>query len=225
MLTPFVDSPVSEVILPKLQICFFPARNDTSYKIKKGETMDKFGTLVIAMSMVLGCVTAQASDLATKTYLKFVDKNGGILLPRDDYRRDWAHLGSWVVEESKAPGYGFHDVYAQPEAVTAYRKTGKFPDGTVLIKEIRAVQAGTMTSGKALWAGSPNIWFVMIKDDKRRFAGNPHWAEGWGWALYEVKDPKVNVSKGFKETCMGCHVPAKKTDWVFIEGYPTLNKH
>jgi hypothetical protein len=49
-----------------------------------------------------------------------------------------------------------------------------------------------------------------------------HWGEGCGWALYEAKAPATNVSKSFEETCKGCHVPAQQNDWVFVEGYPTL---
>lgn len=51
------------------------------------------------------------------------------------------HLGSWIVRDEKAPGYGFHDVYTDAKSVAAYRKTGSFPDGTVLVKEIRSVRS------------------------------------------------------------------------------------
>ncbi len=169
---------------------------------------------------------AQAESLSQNTYRQLVDQAGNIRLP-ESYRQDWTHLGSWLVAEPKAPGHGFHDVYAQPEAVKAYRQSGKFPDGSVLVKEVRQVKSGPQTTGEAQWAGAPVIWFVMVKDSSGRFKGNPHWAQGWGWALYEAKDPKNparNVSKGFTETCMGCHTPAQKTDWVFVDGYPTLGK-
>ncbi|MDP3777578.1 MAG: cytochrome C [Methylotenera sp.] len=162
-------------------------------------------------------------DLLNNTFGTIVDQKGNISLPKD-YRLNWNHMGSWVVLDAGAPGHGFHDVYAQKEAVNAYRKTGKFPDGSILVKEVRKVESGEQTTGKAHWAGSTNIWFVMVKDNKGRFPGNAHWQEGWGWALYDAKDPSRNVSKSFKETCMGCHTPAKRTDWVFINGYPTLKR-
>ncbi len=28
----------------------------------------------------------------------------------------------------------------------------------------------------------------------------------------------------FQKDCIGCHVPAKNTGWVYIQGYPTLRK-
>lgn len=168
-------------------------------------------------------LSPQELNLATETFSRWVDASGNIKLP-ENYRQDWGHAGSWIVADPKAPGHGFHDVYIQKQAAKTYRDTGKFPDGTVLVKEVRKVEAGAQTTGHAQWAGEPNVWFVMIKDSKGRFANSAHWKEGWGWGLYEAKNPKLNVSKGFAETCMACHTPAKKTDWVFINGYPSLKK-
>lgn len=168
-------------------------------------------------------LSPQELGLATEAFSRWVDASGNIKLP-ENYRQDWGHAGSWIVADLKAPGYGFHDVYIQKQAAKIYRDTGKFPDGTVLVKEVRKVEAGAQTTGHAQWAGEPNVWFVMIKDSKGRFANSAHWKEGWGWGLYEAKNPKLNVSKGFAETCMACHTPAKKTDWVFINGYPSLKK-
>lgn len=169
-----------------------------------------------------GTINSDDVDLLLRTFNNgLVDKAGNIKLP-ENFRQNWAHMGSWLVADPKAPGHGFHDVYTQREAVKAYRKTGKFPDGTVLVKEIRKVESGEQTTGHAQWAGDTNIWFVMVKNTKGRFADNPNWKEGWGWGLYEAKNPSLNVSKGFKETCLACHTPAKNTDWVYINGYPTL---
>ncbi|MGB4813245.1 MAG: cytochrome P460 family protein [Methylophilaceae bacterium] len=169
-----------------------------------------------------GDVAKSDANVLLRTFNNgLVDKAGNIRLPKN-FRQNWVHMGSWIVADPKAPGNGFHDVYTQREAVKAYRKTGKFLDGTVLVKEIRNVESGDQTTGHVQWAGDNKIWFVMVKDSKNRFTGNPNWEEGWGWGLYEVKNPSLNVSKGFKATCLGCHTPAKNTDWVYINGYPTL---
>ncbi len=176
--------------------------------------------VVLLMAFFMTMPLANAEDLAEDTYRQWVDNQGGIRLP-GNFRLEWIHLGSWLVEDPKAPGHGFHDVYTQPEAAKTYVQTGKFPDGTVLVKEIRQIGAGPLTTGQAQWATDRVMWFVMVKDNKSRF-DNPHWAEGWGWALYEAQNPAKNVSKSFAETCQGCHIPAKNTDWVFVDGYPTL---
>jgi cytochrome c len=152
-----------------------------------------------------------------------VDSKGNIARPTG-FREKWTHLGTWYVPNAKAPGYGEHDVYTQPGVVEAYKKTGQFPDGTVLVKEIRKVRSAQMTTGQANWAGDPLVWFVMVKDQKGRFKGNPHWGNGWGWALFKANNPSKDVSTNFQKDCIGCHVPAKNTGWVYIQGYPTLRK-
>lgn len=182
--------------------------------------MTSTNTLTLISVLALAASPVFANDLATATFREYVDAEGNISLPVD-IRSNWVHLGSWVVNEEGAPGAGFHDVYTQPEAAQAYRDTGEFADGTVLVKEIRTIESGAKTTGPALWAGEPQVWFVMVRDNQGRFDG-PHWGEGWGWGLYKADNPFLNVSESFEATCKGCHVPAQQTDWVFIEGYPTL---
>ncbi len=62
----------------------------------------------------------------------------------------------------------------------------------------------------------------MIKDTAGRFPDNPLWGEGWGWALFNMDDPPKLTTTNFRTDCLGCHIPAKATDYVFINGYPTL---
>ncbi len=108
----------------------------------------------------------------------------------------------------------------------AYRKTGKFPDGATIVKELRASKSDNYTTGQGVSYASNSIkqWFVMIKDAKGRFAGNPLWGEGWGWALYKPGNKSTNISTDYKADCLGCHIPAKNKDWVYVEAYPTLQK-
>ena len=61
----------------------------------------------------------------------------------------------------------------------------------------------------------------MIKDTQDRYPDNPLWGDGWGWALFQP-GKEGNVATNYKTDCLGCHIPAKDTDWVYIEAYPTL---
>ena len=54
-------------------------------------------------------------------------------------------------------------------------------------------------------------WFVMVKDDKARFAGNLLWGDGWGWACFDEGSPAKTTTTHYKNDCIGCHTPAKKT--------------
>jgi hypothetical protein len=159
---------------------------------------------------------------AAEEFSPYVDASGNISFP-DGFRTSMVHLGSWFVPEGGASG--FHDVYTEKESVEAYRRTGKFPDGATLVKELRASKSGSFTTGQGVSYATSGLkqWFVMIKDSKNRFAGNPLWGEGWGWALYKPDNPSKNIATNFQADCLGCHVPAKDRDWVYTEAYPTLS--
>ncbi len=178
-------------------------------------------SLTLAACCLLVSATTLAAEPRGNTFSRHVDAQGTISLPTD-FRSRWTHLGSWVVQQDGAPGQGFHDVYTEPASAAAYRKTGQWPDGATLVKEIRSLQSGALTTGPGLWAGENKVWFVMVKDRKGRFAGNGNWGNGWGWALFDAKNRSVNASANHSKDCMGCHVPAQATDWVFVQGYPTL---
>ena len=165
-------------------------------------------------------LTAIAAD---EGFSPYVDERGNISFP-EGFRTSMVHLGSWFVPEGGASG--FHDVYTEKESVAAYRKTGKFPDGATIVKELRTSDAGTYTTGANVSYATDELkqWFVMIKDTQGRFENNPIWGDGWGWALYKPDDRGINVASNYKTDCLGCHVPAKSKDWVYTEAYPTLSK-
>ena len=195
--------------------------------------MNKMTKTLLAAALFIIPLIALAAGENPGFFSTYVDGSGNISLPKD-FRGNWIHLGTWVAT-SKAPvpgaesvqttpGAGLHDVYAQPESVKAYQKTGRWPDGTVIVKEVRAINWDDLPTGHVMYAGDRAECFVMVKDAKGRFKGNPHWGDGWGWALFRSADPKKNVSTGYKTDCMGCHEVAKDTDRVFVNGYPTLRK-
>jgi len=35
--------------------------------------------------------------------------------------------------------------------------------------------------------------------------------------------PGKQVATDYKKDCLGCHIPAKATDWVYVQGYPVLS--
>ena len=153
---------------------------------------------------------------------RFVESDGTIRFDPAPIA-ELTHLGSWFVPAGGAAG--FHHVYAQRSAIDACRHTGTFPDGTVLVKELRGHQRGDYTTGQNVAAGTGvNQWFVMVKDVKGRFPANPLWGDGWGWALFKPDAPSQNLAQSYKADCLGCHTPASKTDWVYVGAYPALRE-
>ena len=157
-----------------------------------------------------------------------VDKAGNIRKPAD-VRDRYQLLGAYAVFDptsmapgSKSEGDDMHFTYASPGTAEYYRKNGKFADGTVLVKEVLGTDHARLTTGDAHWAKGMKQWFVMIKDEKNRYPNNPLWGDGWGWALFKADAPDKQVATDYNKDCLGCHIPAKTTDWVYVQGYPVL---
>jgi hypothetical protein len=160
--------------------------------------------------------------LADDSFSPYVDAQGGISFPKA-FRDNMVHLGSWFVPEGGASG--FHGVYTEKATLKVFRDTGKFPDGATLIKELRAANEGNYTTGTGVkYETTIKQWFVMIKDSKGRFADNPLWGDGWGWALYKPDNLNLNVATNYKTDCLSCHIPAKVNDWIYTEAYPSLTQ-
>ena len=184
----------------------------------------RFGFIFLALvfSMLNQVALAQMGTAKfTSGYDSVVSDVGIISLPKADFRRDWTLLGVWIVN-GEPDAKGLHNVYAEQGVVDHYRKTGEFPDGAVLVKELLSATTGDFTTGRISLASGVDGWFVMVKDTKGRFPGNPLWGDGWGWAFFGSKDPEILVTKDYKEECLTCHIPAKDTDWIYTEAYPVL---
>jgi len=184
----------------------------------------KMAAMLVVLSLLM-LAAYQQSKPQTKTqdnsnYNELVDKTGNIRKPAD-YRDGYQALGTFFVRDP-AGNEEMHYTYASPGTAEYYRKNGKFADGTVLVKEVLGTDHGQLTTGDAHWASGLKVWFVMIKDNKGRYSGNPLWGDGWGWALYKSDAPDKQIATDYKKDCLGCHIPAQKTDWVYVQGYPVL---
>jgi hypothetical protein len=176
--------------------------------------------VVLAVVIALSYHEVQSQGATSYSGFDLVDKTGNIRKPAD-YRELYQALGTFVATGLNGDTE-MHYTYASPGAVEYYRKNGKFADGTVLVKEVFATDHAQLTTGDAHWASAIKVWFVMIKDEKGRYPGNPLWGNGWGWALFKADAPDKQVATNYKKDCLGCHVPAKATDWIYVQGYPVL---
>jgi hypothetical protein len=153
-----------------------------------------------------------------------VDANGNLRVPAD-YRTAYQFLGSWAVAADQGQGSkDVHVVYASPGAIAAYRKDGRFPDGSVLVKEVFAATTSTMTTGTVSHAQNLKGWFVMVKDSRNSHPDNKLWGNGWAWSWFDAPNPLKSTSTDYKVDCLTCHVPARATDWIYVQGYPPLKQ-
>ena len=117
-----------------------------------------------------------------------------------------------------------HEVFASPGAIDAYRESGQFPDGTVLVKEVYGTSTAGMTTGTVSHATRLKGWFVMVRDSGNTRPGNPLWGDGWGWSWFDAGKPLKTTSTDYRTACKGCHLPAQSTNWIYVDGYPVLRR-
>jgi Cytochrome P460 len=180
----------------------------------------RLASLIVSLAFLTAHQTVTSQAGGGHNGFDLVDKAGSIR-KLADVRDLYQLLGTYTVELDPK-GEEMHVTYASPGAAQYYRKSGKFADGTVLVKEVLGTDHAAMTTGDAHWASDTKVWFVMIKDDKNRYPNNPLWGDGWGWALFKANAPDKQVATNYKKDCLGCHLPAQSTEWVYVQGYPVL---
>lgn len=156
------------------------------------------------------------------------DGAGNLLQPKGYAWRSWVYVGTPVTPNSlnppAAPFPEFHNVYIPPADFAHYEKTGKFRDGTILIKELVSVGATQALSGKGFFQGEFIGLEATIKDSKR-FSKEPG---GWAYFSFSHEAPPYPASAKQQPTgaCNACHDVATQSgvaeDFVFTPYYPVL---
>src|SRR6202012_5828241 len=99
--------------------------------------------IILACSASVGSYAQRQS----RTFSTAEDARGQLHVP-PDYRERYEDLGAWSAAAQKTPGaQQLHIVYASPGTRAAYKRTGEFPGGTVLVKEQLEAATAQMTSG------------------------------------------------------------------------------
>jgi len=155
--------------------------------------------------------------------------DGKLELPTG-YRR-WVFVGAPLTPNALNDGMAnfpeYHHVYIQAQNVDAYLKTGSFPEGTVIVKELTRVLdptfpdgSRTEPSGRGFFNGEFNGIDLTVKDSKRFSKTN-------GWGFFTFGHHPLPYDKTSAESpatvCAGCHMAnVAKTDMTWIQFYPML---
>lgn len=141
----------------------------------------------------------------------------GQLLRPSNYR-EWIYLSSGLgMTYGPAASSGeasFDNVFAAPPAYREFLKTGTWPEGTVLVLEVRASSSkGSINRGGHYQAGVLAVE-AEVKDSKR-FPGK--------WAFFPFRaGEKTSRALPRGESCYSCHAEHGAVDNTFVQFYPTL---
>ena len=145
--------------------------------------------------------------------------------------RKWVFVGAPLtpngLNNGKAGFPEYHNVYVEQKNVDAYLKTGEFPQGTVIVKELTRVLSPIFPdgsrqepSGRGFFNGELNGIDMTVKDGKRFSKTN-------GWGFFTFGHHPLPYAQTAAESpiseCGGCHVAnVAKTDMTWIQFYPLL---
>ncbi|HEU0105113.1 MAG TPA: cytochrome P460 family protein [Vicinamibacteria bacterium] len=140
-------------------------------------------------------------------------------LRRPEGYAEWTFVGA-SLGLSYAEGAGedgpreFHHVYLRPESYAAFRRTGRFPERTVLVLELHEAAQKVAPSRHGLFEGRRVAVEAAVKDSTR-------FPEGW--AYYSFGDGSKASATAFpRAACYECHRQHAARDNVFVQFYPVL---
>jgi hypothetical protein len=142
------------------------------------------------------------------------------LIKPNNYREwIWLTSGSGMAYTAPPANSGkvnpaFDNVFVLPEAYKEFLKTGKWPDKTVLVLEIREAKNNGSINKNGYFQGRVYSIEAEVKDLKR-------FPNGWGFFGFEQNS---NLGKPFPEgsECHTCHSEHGAVDNTFVQFYPTL---
>lgn len=175
-------------------------------------------TLGLAVALAVGLSSHGASPSVPGRGPRFT-ADGALLQPADF--RDWvlagASLGLTYSKPGPLSGIGvFHNVYIDPQSLAAFRRDGRFPEGTTLVMELFSPgeKADPALGG---YFEAESVGVEAAVKDSARFAG--------GWAYFSFGDGSLKSARPIASgSCAECHRRHAATDNVFTQFYPTLRR-
>ncbi len=153
-------------------------------------------------------------------FVKF-DSEGNLLRP-EGYR-EWIYVGTPLtpndLNNGNAPFPDFHNVYIDPVSWGHYKATGKFREGTVLVKELVSVGSKQAVSGNGYFMGE----FIGLETTVKSAMRFPNEPGNWAYFSFGHEYPLAAKATAFPAAaCNACHAASAADDFVFTQYYPVL---
>jgi hypothetical protein len=173
-----------------------------------------------ALAIIGACVGWSAAAQAPATDGPQYTADGKLIRPAD--YREWifvtAGLGmTYGPAAASSSSPRFDNVFVNPSSYRSFMKTGRWPDKTVLILEIRtSASEASINKGGHFQTGVAAVE-AAVKDESR-FPGQwTYYDFGSGRSLNDAVGPLPGTA-----SCYGCHSKNTAVEWTFVQFYPTL---
>ncbi len=146
-------------------------------------------------------------------------KDNKLVKPAD--YREWIYLSSGLGM-TYGGGQGspanplFDNVFVNPPAYKAFMQTGKWPQGTIFVLEVRNAEQNKSINKGGHSQGTINHMSAEVKDS--RFPD--------GWAFFPLREDSSEPSSALPKSagCQACHGVHGAVENTFVQFYPTLLK-
>jgi len=177
--------------------------------------MNKMKMLALGVTACLCQVCSTGfgqNDVPDSTYTR----EGKLKLPKD--YRDWIYLSSGFDmsyrPSTEAGHHMFDNVFVNPGAYRQFRKTGTWPDKTVLVLEVRGAQGRGSINQSGNYQDDEVMGLEAHVKDVGRFPGQ------WAFFAFEGEQPGKMIPRSAE--CYSCHAAHAAVDTTFVQFYPTL---
>jgi Cytochrome P460 len=184
-------------------------------RFRRGHSFAKL--LAIAAMVVAAASLLRTGDdpaAPAETNAPQYSADGKLVLPRD--YREWIYLSSGLGMEYSAegkPGTEFTNVFVKPSAYRAFLTTGRWPDRTVFVLEVRdSATRGSINRGGHYQSALRSL-AASVKDVKR-FPTK--------WAYFSFNQGAREARANAPTHCFQCHNTHGAVDNTFVQFYPNL---
>ena len=175
--------------------------------------------LSIAILIVLGLVLPAQTQSKTNGPVFLSDNQ----LVRPANYREWIWVSSGLgmtygprEQSSSAAEPRFDNVFVTPEAYRAFMKTGKWPNKTMFVLEIRSSQSHGSINKDGHFQGDVITIEAEVKDESR-FPETK-----WGFFPFRSNEQSAKPASPATTECQACHSRNGAVDNTFVQFYPTL---
>jgi hypothetical protein len=146
--------------------------------------------------------------------------SGGELLMPKNYR-EWVYLSSGMgmtygPSANNDPANPlFDNVFVNPSSYRAFLETGKWPDKTILMLEVRrSIGKGSINQGGRYQSEISGLE-AAVKDEKR-------FPQKWAYFAFGKGDRATSTARPETSSCNQCHGANAAVENTFVQFYPTL---
>ena len=179
--------------------------------------MQKISLFLLCTALSALPALAQTPPLADPAPAAVPSYVGDRMRKPPDYR-DWIYLSAGLdmsYNAGQAPDHHmFGNVFVDPAAYRAFRRSGTWPDKTTIVLEMRGARGSGSINRRGLYQDGDVMGLEVHVKDEARFPGM------WAFFAFDGDAPARMIPTS--ANCYACHAAHAAVDTTFVQFYPTL---